>query len=199
MSDIIPQQTSGSPKDNVATIEMPETRHAMEHYQTARARLLDVNHWGDMSGFLSASFQLIDQEGKTVRNRLPQTGDYFRIKVPAPSPLNQYDWVRVEKIEEVNESERQMTAIRVRPSRDPLSVDQETQHFFSEEATSSFIVKREGKKILAEVHGRNEQPNVSETESLGSEIRNTIVATGALLGLSDIQWNKLVKGLLKVR
>ena len=199
MSEIVPQQTSGNPTNNVAIVDLNEPREARDHYQTARARLLDVNHWGDMSGFLSASFQLLDHEGKVVRNRLPQTGDYFRIKVPAPSPLNDYDWVRVEQIDEINEGELQMTAIRVRPSSDPLSPDTETDHFFSSEATSSFIVKREGSRVMAAVHGRNEQPNISETDSIGGEIRNAIVATGAILGLSDLQWDKLVKGLLKLR
>jgi hypothetical protein len=105
----------------------------------------------------------------------------------------------VEKIDEVNEDDLQMTAIRVRPAHDPLNPDTETQHFLSSEATSSFIVKREGSLVMAEVHGRNEHPNVSETDSVGSEIRNAIVATGAFLGLADIQWGKLVKGLLKLR
>ena len=199
MADIIPQQTSGTGKDNRAQVELSEPQHAREQYEMARARLLDVNHWGDMSGFLSASFQLLDPEGKQVKNRLPMTGDYFKIKVPAPAPLNEYDWVKVERVEEINEpdKDRQLTAIRVRPASDPSQRTTETDHFFSPEATSSFIVEREGNRVSAEVHGRNEKPNTDEANGLASEIRNTVIAAGAMLGLSDMQWNKLVKGILQ--
>lgn len=201
MADIIPQQTSGTGKDNRAQIELSEPKHAREQYEISRARLLDVNHWGDMSGFLSASFQLLDQKGRLVKNRLPKPGDYFRIKLPAPIPLNEYDWVRVERVEEINEPDRdrQTTAIRVRPASDPSQRTTETDHFFSPEATSSFIVERDGNRVSAEVHGRNEKPNIDGAKSLGAEVRNTVIAAGALLGLSDMQWNKLVKGILQSR
>jgi hypothetical protein len=201
MADIIPQQTSGMGKDNRAQIELAEPSQARQQYEVARARLLDVNHWGDMSGFLSASFQLVDQDGRQVKNRLPMPGDYFKIKIPAPAPLNEYDWVQVERVEEINEpdKDRQITAIRVRPASDPSQRTTETEHFFSPEATSSFIVEREGNRVSAEVHGRNEKPNTKDVDDLRSELRNTIGATGALLGLSDIQWNKLVKGILQSR
>jgi hypothetical protein len=74
MADIIPQQTSGTGKDNRAQVEFSESKHARAQYEMARVRLLDVNHWGDMSGYLSASFQLFSQEGKQAKNRLPMTG-----------------------------------------------------------------------------------------------------------------------------
>lgn len=199
MADIIPQQTSGMGKNNRAQIELSEPSQARQQYEMARARLLDVNHWGDMSGFLSASFQLVDQDGRLVKNRLPMSGDYFKIKVPAPAPLNEYDWVQVERVEEINEPDRQVTAIRVRPASDPSQRTTEIEHFFSPEATSSFIVEREGNRVSAEVHGRNEKPNTEDVNDLRSELRNTIVATGAMLGLSDIQWNKLVTGILQSR
>jgi len=196
MASDIPQQHDGGRSDTRAEIELSEPAHARERYETARARLLDINHWGDMSGFLSASFLLTDEAGKPVRNRLPHTGDHFRIRIPAPQPLKEYDWVRIERITEHDEPEMQMTAITVRPAPDPENDSEEVSHFFSEQATSTFEVKREGVKVSAEVHGRNELPN-TEAEEAGRAVRNTIVAAGALLGLSDIQWNKLVHGLLR--
>jgi hypothetical protein len=199
MTDVIPQKTSGGSSDNRAEIELAEPAHARRRYETARARLLDINHWGDMSGFLSASFLLTDEKGQPVRNRLPREGDHFRIRIPAPKPLDEYDWVRIEKIMEVNDGEfdRQLTAITVRPSADPTSEEEAVSHFFSDSASSTIEVRRDGMKVCAEVHGRNEMPNAEQPGDAASAIRNTIVATGALLGLSDMQWSKLVHGLLR--
>jgi hypothetical protein len=69
-------------------------------------------------------------------------------------------------------------------------------HFFTEEATSNFMVKRVGNKVSAEVHGRNEKPN-TEAEKLVDKARNTAVATGAVTGFAKLQWKSLVNGLIK--
>ena len=84
--------------------------------------------------------------------------------------------------------------MRVRPS-DPPRQQEETEHFFSKEATSSFIVERTGRKVQASVRGRNELPNL-ETPGLFNKIRNIFIGLGAMLGLNYPQWKGLVRGLL---
>jgi hypothetical protein len=69
-------------------------------------------------------------------------------------------------------------------------------HFFDEQSSSSFVVKREGKKITGGIYGRNEKPN-TDTEKLVDKIRNIAVAGGAISGLSKLQWKSLVNGLVK--
>ena len=68
-------------------------------------------------------------------------------------------------------------------------------HFLSDDATSTFIISRKNNTITASVHGRNEKPN-TEAAGLLDKIRNAIVGTTAVAGISKIQWKLLVKGLL---
>lgn len=199
MDNIIPQQSDGNFTDDQASVEFKGVYEAIERYKIAKNRLLDINHWGDFSGYLSASFELKDAAGNTIHDRLPQEGDYLKIRVPSPEPLREFDWVKIERIDEVNDSDRQQTSIRVRPSSDPASSDRSVDHFFSEAATSTFMVERAGNVLRAEVHGRNEKPNYEHADSIGSGIRNVIMSAGAILGGSGIQWNKLVEGILRFR
>ena len=67
--------------------------------------------------------------------------------------------------------------------------------FFKEDATSTFIVERDGNNLRAAVHGRNELPNTKADKPL-DKARNAIVGLGAMLGLSNPQWKSLVKGIL---
>lgn len=195
MADIIPQQSTGNARDNYAAIELPDRETATAFYSQVRARLLDVNNWKDRSGFLSAEFTLVDRDGKRS-DAPPKPGDYFKIKLP-PIPVGEYDWVRIEKVEEHSEQDHDYTAIRVRPAEDPFLSGKGIHHFYTADATSSFIVSRVGNLVTAEVHGRNEEANTETSSTLLAGIRNLAVASGALIGLSDFQWNKLVKGLLQ--
>ncbi|MNL25317.1 hypothetical protein D3C87_1467950 [compost metagenome] len=86
----------------------------------------------------------------------------------------------------------------VRPSANPLTDSQDTAHFLTNEATSTFQVKRVGNRIYAEEHGRNEVPN-TDTKYTMDNIRNTFVGWGAKIGLSYPQWKSLVKGLLNTK
>lgn len=199
MDTIIPQQSDGNMTDDKLSVELKGVYEAKERYKIARNRLLDVNHWGDFSGFLSASFELTDQDGKGIHDRMPKEGDYFKIRIPAPEPIQDFDWIRIEKIEEVDQVEHQETCIRVRPSADPASGSTDIDHFFTDDETSSFMVVRDGNKVMAEVHGRNEMPNLEHANSMGSGLRNALVSAGAMVGGSSIQWKKWIEGILRFR
>ena len=123
-------------------------------------------------------------------------GDHIRINIPGPgsSVGEGFDWVRIEMVEEKSQPEREFCIIKVRPTDDPLKMEG-TAHFFERQATSSFMVKREGLLLAAEIHGRNEKPNTGNRK-LTDKIRNVVVSTAAKGGLAIIQWQKLAKGLL---
>jgi hypothetical protein len=104
--------------------------------------------------------------------------------------------VQVEAIEEENSGDKESLTIRVRPATNPNNKENDTAHFFAEDATSSFLVKRTGTKLTAAVYGRNEQPN-KEVSSVIDKARNIAVATGAVTGFAKLQWKSLVDGLLK--
>ena len=86
--------------------------------------------------------------------------------------------------------------MRVRPASNPKKNESVVAHFLKSEATSSFTIRRYGNVVTASVHGRNEVSN-TETDNLFDKARNTMVALGAFIGLSKVQWRRLVKGLLE--
>lgn len=191
----IPPQAHGAKSDITYSRKVSGDREGDELYQKARRNLLDINSWHKLSGKLSARFFLTDSRGKTV-DRLPLQGDYIRINLPSSSD-DKFEWVRIELIEERKESEHvKWILIRVRPSEPPHEKE-ETEHFFSEEATSNFSVEQKGRVVTAAVHGRNELPNI-ETPGLKNKIRNLLVGLGAMLGFNYPQWKTLAKGITTI-
>jgi hypothetical protein len=197
--DIIPENEDGIETNTSHAIKASSKSEAIKLFETAKERLQDLNNWDKFCGTGSAIFRLTDAQGKDV-SRKPEIGDHFKIDLPAPGTKSGdgYDWVRIEAIEDKSDSSaiEESFAIRVRPCENPENNQQDTAHFLKEDATSSFIVERENKKVTASVHGRNEKPN-TDSHSIVDRIRNTLVGLGAVAGISKLQWKKLVKGLLE--
>jgi hypothetical protein len=198
---IAPPQYKGGRKDIDHAVIAANENDARKLFMAARSRLVDVNHWEDYAKPVSATFRLTDAGGLEV-NRTAEIGDHFKIRLPAPGPVEGrgYDWVRIEAIEDVsNGSGRtEHIAIRVRPAPSPEQKGENVAHFFNDDSTSSFVLERRGKEITAAVYGRNEVPN-TETSNTVDKVRNAVVGVTAMLGLSNIQWKNLVKGLLETR
>ena len=195
--DIIPQQQVGGSSDTSAFKEFSEENKAKAFYMIVKKRLLNVNEWEKIGGLLSADFRLCDEKGNEV-NRLIKENDHFKIDVPGPGTVtgDGYDWVQVESIDESSSDHEELTAIKVRPATNPTNEKADVAHFFSDSATSSFIVERKKNVITAEVHGRNEKPN-AQSEKAIDKARNTAMAAVAITGFSKIQWQGLVDGLVK--
>jgi len=197
---IIPENNRGAKSDTTSTETFTDIAEAKRHFQVVRQRLISVSKWHEYAGVASAEFTLTDSQGNHKEDFV-QEGDRFKINIPAPGTTSGegYDWVQVEKIEEGNNQEEdwEYILIKVRPTDNPSTADNNTAHFFSDNANSYFLVKRIGTEVSAEVHGRNEQPN-TETDKITDKIRNTIVAIGAIFGISKAQWKSLTSGLVKI-
>lgn len=165
----------------------------------AASRLLNVNDWDKVCGPMSAKFTLTDSSGTPVERRA-RPGDYFRIDIHLPGPVagGGFDWVRIETIEDDRDPTGpvEQLAVRVRPAPNPAGDGNHVAHFFDDEATSTFMVRRNHNSVTASVHGRNETPN-TDGNNVVDKVRNTLVATGARAGTADLQWQALVDGLLK--
>ncbi len=191
----IPEQKTGASSNVGHSVDAKNRQEAERIYNGAKANLLNINRWHEFAGKLSATFQLTDVNSARPVQRPPAPGDYISIHLPTSSE-DKLDWVRIEKIEE-NEPEHgdRSLLIQVRPT-DPPDVNKETEHFFSDDATSSFIVELKDTIVSAMVCGRNELPN-TEAEGLTDKIRNVAIAIGAMLGLNAPQWKALTKGLIE--
>jgi hypothetical protein len=196
----LPEKEEGGHKDIEVHEKLSSIDEAKQLFATAKGRLLQVNQWDKICGKASAVFKLTDERGREVEGE-PKPGYYFKIDVPGPGSKSGegYDWVKVEAIEEKKDDseDREFILIRVRPTDNPTIKNENVAHFFSDKATSNFLVMREENKVTAAVLGRNEVPNTSATESFLDKIRNAIVGTGAVAGISNLQWKSLVNGLIK--
>jgi hypothetical protein len=199
VEDQVPDQHAGAETNTSFSYDASDIDSASAKYELVKQRLLDIDHWQEYAGAATASFRLMDENGQPTKDKIHE-GCYFQIDIPGPGTKagKGYDWVRVECVEEEGDAstEFQAITIRVRPSDNPTTKDDDTAHFYSSEATSNFIVKREGNKITASVLGRNEKPNTG-TSNLLDKTRNAAVGTTAAAGISTLQWNLLVKGLIR--
>jgi len=193
----IPRQFKGARSFTSYSIVLPSVSSAKISFENARKNLLNVNAWHIIAGPGSAAFEIINNKGEKI-DGFVQKGNYLRISIPniPGSPVGKgADWVRVEKIIEEENKDHQSIAITVRPASAPVDDKPEAAHFFDEDATSTFIVERRDRKLIAAVNGRNETPN-TKTNNIVAWFRNLFIAIGAMIGFNKPQWKGLVKGLL---
>lgn len=196
--DITPENEKGKKNDLEYSITEDTIEDAEELFLLGKERMLSVNHWHEYAGALSGVFTLTDSHGKELR-RKAHKGDYLKIQLPGPGENagKGYDWVHIEAIQydDFPDTNSETIAMIARPVAAPIGNDHNTAHFFSDDATSTFSIQRKGKKVIATYHGRNEVAN-TETDNLLDKARNALMALGAMLGLSELQWKSLVKGFL---
>ncbi|MEO6539174.1 MAG: hypothetical protein ABIT07_01930 [Ferruginibacter sp.] len=197
--DIIPVNVTGKPTDLQESVVTNDKEEALKTFKRASMRLQNAHLWHKLCGALSAEIIITGSDGKIV-NRLAEKDDYFMIDIPGPGMRegDGYDWVKVLNIqEEMNEAgDSEIIYLIVGSCGNPAKAGNETAHFFKEGATSTFIIQRQGNKVTASYHGRNELPN-TDVKRLTDKLRNTVVAIGAYGGLSEMQWQALIKSFLE--
>lgn len=194
----IPANTMGKALDLESSVTENSVEEAITTFTRTCKRLLNPPLWQELSGSIGASFKL-ESPDQINANRLAQENDYLKIDIPGPGPVagKGYDWVKVENIaESADPSYEQSFGMTLKASPNPGTPEQGIAHFFSAGATSTFIIKRNGNKVTASYHGRNEVPNTKKV-SFPDKIRNSLIAAGALAGVSELQWMALIKGLLQ--
>ncbi len=197
-SSLVPENKIGTPVDIEYSITESSIAEADTTYNRACARLLNPPVWKQLSGAIGASFAIETPQNEDAR-RLVQVNDYLKIAIPGPGTVagEGFDWVRVEAIEENTLPDAEGSfGIKVRACANPEQKEKGTAHFFTNEATSSFIIKKNGATVSMAYHGRNEMANTTDVPVLDT-IRNAVVATGAVAGLSEMHWTALLKGMLK--
>ena len=196
-SDIIPEQKTGKAIDAETTIELWEPDAAKTFFTEVKDRLREVNRWKEYAGTISASFQIVDENGNEVQ-RKAEKGDYLKIDIPGPGSQSGqgYDWVKIEEVESTVSPDSERFGFRVRPTENPQSMRDDVAHFYSNQSTSSFIVERNGTRITASVHDRNTKPN-ADADAPADKIRDVVVGTAGVATFSKIQWQNLTDGLLR--
>lgn len=189
----IPEQHSGNKHDAVESKECHSMEDALTCYSYAVKRLKNIHTWGDLVKDMDAVHY--DNSASQTKSS-PVVGNYIRNILPGPGNPDGdgHDWV---KIQEVHESPDQIEySMMVKPCQNPLNSETKTAHFYDDRATNTFIVRREGTTVFAEVHGRNENPNISDA-SLKGKARNALVGLGGMIGLGKKHWEYFAKRLLE--
>jgi hypothetical protein len=197
-SNIIPSQITEDKTDHKFAVIADSHIEAYKIFKYSVLRLLDVTEWNKLCGNGSAVFTLTDDKGCDI-NELIQQGRFIKIDVPGTGPDggDGFDWVYIEKTESrrINDS-KECFAVSVRPTTNPLSSNISLPNFFKHDATNTFMVCIDGNIVTASIHGSNEIANTGTT-STRENIRNKMLATSAIATISEVQWNNLVRGIVK--
>ena len=192
----LPEQYCGSYHDTMSFKKLCSNSKAESAYRILFNRLVNVHEWHDYAGSVGARFVLTDSQGQAIRC-IPGEGLYIKIDLMAPGSHAGHgsDWVRIEEVKDQHTDFDNYFMFRTVPSVNPAEHGSAIAHFYGHEASSTFIISQKGKRISAEVHGRNEEVNV-EDAGLIDRMRNRLVKVGAALGIAKIEWKHLTDGLL---
>lgn len=194
----VPENEAGKALDIECIVKEDLFQEAMNTFDIARSRLLHPSLWQQLAGTGTASFSVSSANSDKIEPQV-HANDFLRIDIPGPGPVagEGFDWVKVEEIQENRLPDADASFVmRLRACANPHHPGEGTAHFFTEEATSTFILKRNGDTVTLSYHGRNEKPNTSNVNTM-DKIRNALVGGSAIAGLSEIQWKALLQGILK--
>lgn len=196
-SQSIPPQHEGKQMDLQARTSFDKEIEAENFYRIAKSRLLRAFEWHDIAKIPASTFTLTDQEGNEILREIDEN-DIIKIDIPGPGSHegDGFDWVRVDKVDDIKTEAGEYCTITLRPTSNPKHKgDEEIAHFFKNTATSTLLVKREKRQVVAEYHGRNELIN-TDSSKFTDKVRNLAVGLAAKLGLSFSQWKSLIEGLV---
>ncbi|MCG2792600.1 MAG: hypothetical protein L6262_03505 [Weeksellaceae bacterium] len=196
----IPEHKKGSFHDTESRRIFENREETASNYDILKSRFFSVNEWPDYCGQAFADFKLFDADAHHL-TRWPKANDLIRIDIPGPGNLqsNGYDWVKIINIaqnEFLNDDEIENIIITCVPTNDPAKPKNNyIAHFYSEKSSSTFKIARGNKYIKTGIYGRNETPNLNA--NFIGKIRNIVVAAGAMLQISKIEWKVLAERLLE--
>jgi hypothetical protein len=192
----VPQQKKGGFHDTESEKIFDNSEIASQKFKILKQRFFFINRWKDYCGDQLADFKLHDAYGNFLE-QAPQIGNFIRIDIPGPgnAEAKGYDWVQIISMFEEDEGQYAKVIITCRPSSIPgKREDWHIAHFYSVQASSTFIISKEENLIKVGVYGRNESPNFNT--GFLDKIRNLFISLGGIAGFSKVQWKVLSDGLL---
>ena len=194
----IPAQLKGG-YHNIVSMQCANTVDiAVNYFEQLQQRLKAVNEWDSISEKIKTKFFLLDSSTYQPTTDL-KVGNLIKIDIPGPgSPSGSgYDWTEIIDIQiGVENKENPFFAFTIKPCPAPNSDVDTVAHFYNRESTNTFIVRRIGTCLYAEVHGRNQIENTSDAPLLDI-VRNKAVAIGSKFGIGSLNWIGFAGALLE--
>lgn len=193
---LLPVNIIGSENNAVSFIDCNSETEAFDRFRRFSQKLTEINGWNQYAGKNPTSFYLHSKEENKLA--VTQLNDLIKIKMPAPENKlgNGFDWVAVNKIENIEEREVKVFLLQMRPHSCAESANGNIAHFYTQEASNTFILAKKNKIIQFSIHGRNEVANTNRVGFLHS-LRNFFVAGGGIFGGSKVQWQDFTEEFLK--
>lgn len=193
----IPQHLKGESHDIVNMKCVDSDKSAEELYQDVVIRLKTVKEWHSYSDKVKAKFVIINPDTGVETDEF-EIGYLVRIEIPGPGTVsgNGFDWTKITNIQtNKNRDDMAYFAMTLKPCSPPNANSDVIAHFYKEKSSNTFIIRKIGDCIYAEVHGRNETINISDVPLMDS-IRNIGINIGSKIGLGGLNWLALTEGLL---
>ncbi len=193
----IPQNLKGNSHDVVSMKCVDTLESADSYFKTVVERLISVKDWCSYSDKVKTKFVIINSDTAQETNEF-DTGNMIRIEIPGPGTASGkgYDWTKIIDITtNKDDAELPFFAMTLKPCSPPNANNEVIAHFYKEKSSNTFVIRRIGDCIYAEVHGRNETINISDVPLLDS-IRNIGINMGTKIGLGGLNWLALTEGLL---
>lgn len=195
----IPSQLKGDFHDIVSMKCTDTIDIAKQNFESLQMRLFAVNEWHTLSDQVKTKFSLFESATNKPTTDL-KVDNLIRIDIPGPgNPSGSgYDWTQIIDIQNENKNgESPFVAFTIKPCPPPGSNAETVAHFYTEKSSNTFIIRRIGTCIYAEVHGRNQEENTDDVPILDT-VRNKAITVGAKLGMGGLNWLALTEALLNI-
>lgn len=194
IQDLVPENKIGSKNNASAFFICQSENEALDRFLKLSNDLLNINKWNVKSGENPTEFYTYHK----AKSELAKENDLVKMKIPAPVNKlgNGFDWVMISKIEKVEKTDKKALLLQMKPHSCPENSNGNIAHFYTEDATNTFILAKKNNILQFSIHGRNEIPNTKKIGLMHS-LRNFLVARGGVFGGSKIQWQDFAEEFIK--
>jgi len=175
-----------------ATRNCSSETEAKNVFQRLIQKLFNIEQWNAESNF--SSFALFDENGFTKMEKITAVGDFIRITLPGSG---KDDWVKIVEIYDAADE----IVLTVQPSPNPTDKEDNstTSHFFTNDSTNNFCLKKNGIKLNFYVIGLGEKSNSEDTSGIVETVRNFATANiGHYLGIQKAQWQNFCDNFVEI-
>jgi hypothetical protein len=170
-------------------------------FKNAREKLININQWNELVGSQTTCFQLVTPAGQLMEASAG-SNSYVRVDIAGKGSETGYgyDWLQIEDwvdMEDENEN-LSLLSFSLRPSVNPEQKNEKTAHYFSADSSITMLLRREANNVKMSVFETNLVINPVAEKSVAGTIRQTLIGSAGVCGLTNNEWEEIVRNLLEI-